>query len=966
MSEAERNADDIVFGWGNKFPFSPLASLEVALGLRWNILPGSYSETAYSKTGALVFSTALSGQAEHFSYRLSGALSYSNPDTTGIMRLAGMEGNGLTVEPSEDLGAPCAAPLAAEIPGLAKRGLLYYKDYRNYDGLGGAQLMPYTWTPPADQIYSYTNGSKAGPYLVAGDSQSANGQSLVLDFELMGLNDWVGIQLPVAYQNGTPDLSGIRAILASLSAVDVSTGGSFDVYIQLGCTSEDTEGSGVLEAETSALQGGYHFHDMDNGVTLIVGGGPKNQGDGVIHTEDIDGNGALDAEDASLVFTSAATNFTGDTGWTTYPLPVLDQNALKKARALRIIIVNRNSGTTTGRLLVDSLTLAGCEFWSNVDAGSYAALTVDEVTEAQAGVPLLADSYSEVRDTFHNTGGINQVLQVNWSGGSTAPAPGWTVKTSLGSGVENIRYQHLAFYAYRNASATGDLSFTLLDVNGKGVRCSLPADLPADLPAGAWQKIVLDLFNGTLSINGANVTPKSVTIDGDCGSLVFWSLSLANSSAVGTILCDEVHLRDPQSNIGAAAAFTGKVDFAGPLVSVGGVPLLSDFSLTEQAQAQTAGFSTMYSQPQNQSSFRSLSNLKAVILGAGLEVEVLADSLGDQFTISGGHLLTLPKFDFPVVVTDRYSEKTAADGEEFSHEDTLRLDVPSVLVLGLDVSAYSQEATLNQTWTGNLTFNALAPYNLALAAQWTQSALDFVRAQTWYLSDWIDAFAYTLPWEGGLADSRSYQGSLAQTLNTKPLGVKLAFSSGFNSYNVATDSHEQTDTMALTLSFPFALDSLTFEPYYSRTLSTLDLVPDEGSLEEDTTWHFSRYAAYSYFFTMPPLYEIFSPTGNADFLSQYFGLENADYKPEIGLSLSRKFGSALLDLFLPSKIVFSYGKEYVLQGTLFECFRAAVRQRPLERRQPVRRYGVVPAHIALRRRQLRHHLQGRHHLQPGS
>jgi hypothetical protein len=923
VSEAERNAGDIVFGWGNRFPFSPLASLDLALGLRWNILPGAYSERAYSKTGALVFSAALAGQSEHFAYRLSGALSYSNPDTTGIMRLAGMEGNGFEIEPSENLATPCAPPVSApvpEIPGLtltqSNRGRLLYKDYRQYDSLGGSRLMGYDWTPPADQIWSYANGSKPGPYLVAGDSQSANGQSLVLDFALTNYHDWVGIQLPISYRNGTADLSQIRSIIASLRTVDLSLGGSFDVYLQIGATAEDTDGDGVLDAETSELSSGYAFNDSGNMVNLSVGGGPKNEGNGVINTEDLDGNGSLDAEDPALVYTSTVLSFNSNQGWQSYTLPVLDQNRLKKARALRIIIVNANlSGATNARLLVDKLILAGSGFWSNVDAGSYTELSVKQVGEGLVGVPLLANAFPEVRDTFHNSGTDQEALQVAWAGGVLGS--GWTVKTALGYGVEGIRYQRLVFYSYRDAAADGSLTFTLLDVNGKGARCTFPA---ASLAAGAWQKISLDLFSGALTINDAAVTPTSLAVDPDCGSLVFLSLSLADTSASGMLLFDEVHLRDPESRIGAAAAFTGELKFPGTIASLGGVPLLSDVSVAEKAQARTAGFSTMYSRPQEEASFRSLSNLKTGILFAGLEVEVLADSLGDAFTFSGGHLLTLPRTDFPLVLTDRYSERTGSTGTDFAREDTLRLLLPKFLSASLDQSSYSRDSLLSQTWTGNLTFDALAPYQACLAVQWFQSAPGFTQEETWYLPDWIGAFAYAVPWTGGPANARSFKESLTQTLATEPLGAKLAFSSGFGSYDITPVSHAQKDDLALSLTLPVKLGSVLIEPFYSRTLSVLDTADEEGSLELDTARHYARFASHSFFFGMIPLYEIFSPDSNAVFQSLCAGAGQADYKPEIGLSFGRQFGSTLLDLFLPSKITFGYGKEYILQGTMFNAF----------------------------------------------
>jgi hypothetical protein len=918
VSVAEKNAGDIVFGWGNSFPFAPLANLDLALGLRWNILPGAYSERAFSKTGAILFSAALSGQTEHFSYRLSGALSYANPDTTGIMRLAGMEGNGLEIEPNEDLGVPCAPPANSEIPGLTQlnRGRLLYKNYREYDSLGSGRLMPWDWSLPAGQSWSYTNGSKPGPYLVAGDSVSTQGQSLVLDFELLATGNWIGIQLPVSYRNGTADLSGIRSIIASLRSVEVGAGESFDVYLQLGATGEDTDGDVILDAETSELSGGYTFNDAANTAALLVGGGPQNNGNGVINTEDLDNNGSLDAEDPNLVFTSAPIHFNTDVAWSTSTLPVLDQNLLRKTRTLRIIVVNTGVGATNARLLVDKLQLAGSSFWSNIDTGTYTNFNVEEAGEGLAGVPLLSAAFPEVATTFHNSGSGQEALRIEWSGG--AGTPGWTVKTALGEGVQGIRYERLVFYAFRDAAVTsGDLSFTIYDVNGKGIVCTLPA---ASLSVDAWQKVVLDLFSGALTINDVAVTPTSLTIDPDFGSLVFLNFSLANTSASGTLLFDEVHLRDPESRIGAGAAFTGTLTFPGAIVSIGSVPVFSDFTLTEKAEARTAGFATLYSRPRDAASFRSLTNLKTGILLAGIEIEVLADSLGDAFTFSGGHLFTLPRDNFPLRLTDRYTEKTSAGGTDFSRENTVRLTLPSLVDLTLLSSAYSRESILSQTWTGNLQVSGLAPYTLSLAAQWFQSTPGFSRSLSWYLPDWIGAYAYVLPWTDQPAGVRNYRETLTQALGTKPLGVKLLFTDGYGSYDVTALSHHQKDDLGLTLSLPFDVKPFVIEPYYARTLSVLELVKEEGSLGRDMVWHYSRLATHSFFFILPPLYEIFSPDVNAFIQGAYAGAEQTSYKPELGLSLSRQFGSSILDLVLPAKIVFSYGKEYLLQGSLFNAF----------------------------------------------
>jgi hypothetical protein len=918
VSVPEKNAGDVLFAWGNRFPFSPMASLDLALGLRWNILPGAYTEHAYSKTGALVVSGTLSGKSDFFSYKIAGAVSYTNPDTTGIMRLAGMEGHGIMIEPGEDLCTPSATLTAAEsaaegIPLLGSRGSLLYKDYRQYDSLGGAELKPVEWSPPASQIWSYTTGSKPGPYLVAGNSESSHGQSLVFDFELAAATDWVGIQIPFAYKNGVADLSKIKSIIASLRAVNVS--GDFNVYIQAGACNEDIDGDGILEEEYSTLAGGYPFHDGAN--TLLVGGGPKNQGNNIINSEDIDGNGSLDPEDRTLIFSGQIASFIADAGWNIYPLLLsgIDQEKLKRVRAFRIIIVA--NAATTGRLLVDKILLSGSSFWSDstVAPNNYSSFSVREVSEGYISAPPLQKSFSDVKDVFHADGSEQDVLDIDWSGGTGVS--GWTVKSVLGTGSEGIRYRNLVFYAYRPLLSNFDLSFTLKDLNGKGVLCTI---LDTNLNAfdGSWMKITLDLFDRSVTVNGV-VTPASITVNPGYGSLLFFSLSVANSNS-GTLLIDEIHLRDPEGRVGAALAAMASYEVPGPLLSAGNVPILSDFSIKEDVSLLSQGFGTLYSRPSEATGLRSATVVKANILFADIAVDVLADSLDWAWNFSGGHSLTFPTFSSPVVFFDRYTLLSRSLGEDFSRENSLKINLPPVMNISLGQSAYSSAALLKQAWTGNLSLTVLSPYQFVFNTGFSQSSADFSLADNGYLASWIQGYQYLIPWTGGGPLDRGFTATLTQSLLSVPLGAELTFVSGYTSFDIAALSHRQKDTSTLALKIPIKIDTLLIEPGYSRTLSAQHIVNEAGDLGRDLSTHFAMYGVHDYFFASLPFYEIVSPDYNAVFISRTDGLEMTSYKPEITLAVTRPFGSRLVDLFIPSKIAVFYGKEYVMQSTLFNAY----------------------------------------------
>nr|MQY76056.1 hypothetical protein [Spirochaeta sp.] len=297
------NNSDLLFVWGSRIPLSDSLNLELATGLRWNALPGSYTEKAYDRTGTVIGSAYLQGEGERLSFKASSAVAYTNPDTTGTMRLLSMEGRGMEVALSEDTAYPASLADGTEFavdPLLTqdKRGKLLYRDYREYGSFGTSSLQSYTWS--GYEPWPYETSSKPGPYVAAGSSEgTSSGQSLILDFEIDTNGDWVGCQIPLALNQGVLDLSALQSIFLSYRAVDVS--GEFDIYLQIGDIEEDIDGDNTLDEELSALADGFSFNDSANGVTLLVGGGPKNEGNGRRDSEDVDGNGFIDPEEPERV-----------------------------------------------------------------------------------------------------------------------------------------------------------------------------------------------------------------------------------------------------------------------------------------------------------------------------------------------------------------------------------------------------------------------------------------------------------------------------------------------------------------------------------------------------------------------------------------------------------------------------------------------------------------------------------------
>ncbi|MEJ2663437.1 MAG: hypothetical protein P8107_05225, partial [Spirochaetia bacterium] len=918
VSQGQDNNGDVLFVWGNKFPFSELFNLELATGVRWNILPGAYSEEVYSRTGAVLASLSLSGKNQNISYKAAGAVSFSNPDTTGILRLLGMEDKGLYLPITEDMAYPAAEPDPAGIAGLAARGRLLYKDYRAYDLLGSFSLQPLSWSVPSDQVFPYTNGSQPGPYLVGEGSSGDTDQSLVMDFELDNQNDWVGFQIPIVAKQGVIDLSQVKSILYSYRAAELS--GSVRVYLQVGDLSEDVDGDGKLDEELSKLSRGFLFNDTDNGVNLYVGGGPKQEGNNIIDSEDTDGNGFLDypsppPENSNYIYTSAALALAAATGWNVaniYLTPA-DQERLKRARSLRLIVVNNQVGPVNGKILIDSIHLEGTSFWTDNTAGQVNMREIEE--RYAAGKPSIAleDAYPEVHTIFHNAGADNKILELTWN----SPAGNsFTVKTAFKHGTEGVRYRRVELYAAKMGlsefGGSSDITLSLSDVNGKGIT----ATIPQTALDNRWRKIIIDLENRTVSVDDTQVAGAAVTAD-NYDSLLFFSIAV-NYTDGGTLLIDELHLRDPDGAIGGAFALKSDISFPGTLAAVGGVPLFSDLNIHEDFLAVTPGFAGLYGDPSRNMSTNNLTELSCGLLGTELSADFNLQGVDTDWTVSGGHRVKIPRQASPIVFIDRFSLRERSWGRELSRGNELNLSLTGIGTLNLSQSTQSQEQILIQNWDGNLNFFLASPYLVTLTTDIATSSADFVYKDRMYFDSWISAYTYLLPWEQGAVQDRRWDYSVVQNLETTPVGARLELDSGYKSYEITSTSRTQINTLELLLNLPIKLGTLTITPGYRRTLRTTRLLGNSGSFSGDLDELFTEYGVQEYFWTFIPFDELFDPQCESRFREKNPDIQKAYYKPEATLALIRPFGSNLWDIFLPSQVDLSLGKEFVQQDTLYD------------------------------------------------
>ena len=123
---------------------------------------------------------------------VAAGASYSVPDTTGVLRLNGMNGSATIVSMSPRNMFPAAPPADDPDPtdgitiDATTRGALYHKDYTAAGFLGQREYQSYLWQDlPDSQDFDYAPGGRIGPYAaVSNDVGSGDyaGNVMVMEY----------------------------------------------------------------------------------------------------------------------------------------------------------------------------------------------------------------------------------------------------------------------------------------------------------------------------------------------------------------------------------------------------------------------------------------------------------------------------------------------------------------------------------------------------------------------------------------------------------------------------------------------------------------------------------------------------------------------------------------------------------------------------------------------------------------
>jgi hypothetical protein len=933
-AEAGLSGGDILFAWRDRIPLSDSSAVTVSAGVRWNANPWSYSQVPYSKSGTAIATAGIEGKTDTLEYSAEAGVSYTNPDTTGILRLFGMEGNSIVVDLSEDNAYPASAPDSAgtEIAGLVQstRGFLFYRDYRLYGALGSASLQTIEATPPTQM--PYVSGNRMGPYNVTGSDGNLNATSLVFEYSLAA-SQWVGADIPVS-SGSDVDLSNARAVTIRMRSGTgpLAMSGNVNIYLQFGSVSEDIDGSGVLKTELSSADAGFNISVNSPPVTLKVGAGPQLKGNGKLDSEDLNGNQILDLEDPNRVVTEIPIAIgTTSTSWTnyTFALSDTDRQKLAQARSVRIVVVeSTGSATAGGEILVDSLSFEGTPFWpQTATAADKANVHVQEVTEnlaqKQPSGGDFAGSFAGTYSKFHPNGETNQVLETVWTPSVSAPftvqgfIPQGTADAPQGTG--GIQYETVVSYVRADAPGM-TYTFSMLDSSGHGIVWNIPG--PVD---NKWHEIKVSRKNNSVTIDGASVG-QPTQFDSPYGSLGQLQVTVSGSGlgSTGHLYIDEIYLTDPQSVFGGALVGSFSAKFPGTILSAGKTPILANVALRQDVDLYSGGFAPLYGVPYSAEDLSSRSHVDADVLFARTSVDLSLRDQGGSMTASGGHRVTVPNVSSPLIVTDAFSLATTGG---FTRENIVNLSAGSIGSLSFDASANASPdetdttGLLTQSWTTGLNLTPFPPFGITSNLALSQALTGYSLEPDWYGARWAHEASLLLPWEGGGDVTRAETLTIKAGIPAAPFGVTLSGDAGASGSNYSSIGFSQQSSGDAALAFLMKLgpgDSADTVGVSYRRAVTLVTAPSPGPRFQQETSELSRIMALQgYFLTGIPLVEIFSDnTGTV--LPAWQTATQGTYSPSIDFTLQRSYGSHLSDLFVPSGVDVAVGQDLKMTNDLVQ------------------------------------------------
>jgi hypothetical protein len=492
------------------------------------------------------------------------------------------------------------------------RGLLYYYFYRDTDSpesLKGESFNPYS--------VSYT--VKPGPFNIAmghvanSITEQTSQKSLVFDYNFS--SGTVVSAVTRKLSESALDLSGMQYVEVWVKHTGAA-GNSVSLYMDIGAVNEDSDGDGVLDKEDVNSNGyidseassgysedrGYTFNPS-GGTSSKIGAGPglssSTKGDGVLNTEDLDGDGVLDAADN--VYTVDLGTVSTSTSWQKRvyipwsSLTAAQVQTLQETRSIRFYIVQGTG--TTGRIYIDTLKLVASK-WKNPELDG---VTLNNPSVLKATLVNSINDSDYRNDSFlikqtgvykslygkESTDDIESVsetalqLEFDLSSGSNV-----SLKRTF-SKVIDLRYYKTMniWYNARSINPVNVLGFIIGSSDTDYIEYQVTPGFTL-----VWNEIRLKLSDGS----SGNVEKYKTYGTPDMKRIKYIKAVIYGAGTTGKIWLDEIYVSEPEKVEGDAHWYEFELKILEPLFkTASGTPVLSDMNVKFISKGHSAGFNTI-------------------------------------------------------------------------------------------------------------------------------------------------------------------------------------------------------------------------------------------------------------------------------------------------------------------------------------------------------------------------------------
>ena len=878
-------AGDLLFAIGNRFSLAPGSSADLALGGRWKPPQQDFSTRPGEYPGHLILSGALRTDSDEWRSaasragdgsggevrgelrgELRGALSFSSADTSGALRVAGMDEAGRTIPIVAT--SLFAAPVPTVNPGLGPqpllptgRGRLYYRDLYETNLIGGRTLLPYDLEPLPPRL-PYDEGGRTGPYPALATDAGYTGTVAVLEYEMDEAHSWVAGLLRIDGGRGT-DLSGVRMLIVPYRVLEAS--GTSELHLQIGAIGEDLDGDGVVDQGTNGLP----FRDEAAGATLLTGAIPPA---GHTYTEDATASGVLEAELPDMILSAGVDAATA--GWQVARIEITAAEArrLQSARAIRFLFTSDEGQAAAGRVLVGEIEALGSAF-----AVSYPADTATVyVHERRHDDPAYADArfsdaFPEVASRFASPGVDPHLLSIRWSG----LEPEDEITVSRAAAVPAADYGSMRLY-YR------------------------PADTTAVWPPSATLTLrarsdVATIAEGTVPLEAAGWRELTVRLPAESASIITAIDVVVRGAAEGEVLVDELSMWDPRTSLGAVAALEIELR-PGFTLTINDRTVVSDLSLEQRLSVQSASFPDEVGS--TRTGVESSTDLGARILGAsaGIGLDLLANRAGSGAQIR--HEMRIPIAPLGLVVSDTFRSAYGAFEPTLSHAAGVEIGVRGI-GLSWDWRRTLDEDDRNE-WITAVDYD-LRPQesggpglSLGATARIAQTVAG-AEPPAPYPRAWAQSYRHVLPAES--PHRREGSTRLTGALEAGITGVELHAAGGFRADSFTV---RRTVNLEYGVGIPLRLAIGELALRLSREAVLVDAASPEPSPLDDLRSAALLTGEHPILYSLWPVAELFSREYPSETARLTDGLLEARYRPEAGVEYRRRIRSSPWSLIAPS------------------------------------------------------------------